>query len=423
MKYRIPRGTQDILPDVSGKWQRMEEVSRRVMSRYGFSEIRTPVFEQEELFLRTVGETSDIVSKEMYVLEDRKGRRLALRPEGTAPVIRSYIENSMYKERALTRLYYIGPMFRYDRPQKGRYRQFHQIGAEAVGSISPLVDAETIAMVWRMLAELGLKNIALKINTLGDNEGRPKYIAAIQEYYRGKEDNLCTDCRVRLEKNPLRLLDCKVPSCREMVDGIPVIEDYLTGDAAKHYGEVLEWLEKFGVPYEKDKNLVRGLDYYTRTTFEFHHTGLGASVAVGGGGRYDNLVSECGGPDMPGIGFSLGCERLLLAIDTDKEAAGESESAERTPGLYLAWIGEEAFAPSFRLAEKLRSRVRVEIDIENKSMKAQLRQADRLNLSHALVIGENELKEGCYQVKNLSTGDQVGVKAENIEIYIYSQIN
>ncbi|MEA1997572.1 MAG: histidine--tRNA ligase, partial [Gemmatimonadota bacterium] len=306
MKYKAPRGTQDILPDRVNEWQDFERASSTVLSRYGYREIRTPVFEQKELFQRTVGRETDIVQKEMYCFRDRKDREFALRPEGTAPVIRSYIQNALWTERRFQKLYYIGPMFRYDRPQKGRYRQFHQVGAEAIGSLSPLVDAEVIALMGEILQHAaGIKRLILKLNSLGDRESRMAYASALREYFAGSKDMLCPDCTRRLELNPLRVLDCKVPACRELAADIPPMEECLNLESREHYLEVQHWLEVLGVPFEKDKSLVRGLDYYTRTTFEYHHGELGASVALGGGGRYDLLIAECGGPDTPAIGFSL----------------------------------------------------------------------------------------------------------------------
>ena len=406
MKYKAPRGTQDILPGQVERWQRLEETARRIMERYGYREIRTPDFEEEELFLRTVGEETDIVAKEMYCFTDRKGRRLALRPEGTAPVIRAYIENAMWNKRKLQKLYYMGPMFRYDRPQKGRYRQFHQIGAEAIGSLSPLVDAEVIALMEAVLKGAGIERLILKLNSLGDIESRLAYKKALVKYFTGKKEKLCPDCRVRLKKNPMRILDCKVPSCQSLGADIPAMEESLSAEAGEHYRQVQHWLEVLGVQYEKDKNLVRGLDYYTRTAFEFHHGELGASVALGGGGRYDSLVAECGGPDTPGIGFSLGTERVLLAIEQDAEIIPEEEQYKRKPGIYLVWLGEDVRDDAFYLASYLRLIFVVEMSLEAASLKAQLRQADKLRLSHALILGERELAEKTFAVKDLATGSQ-----------------
>jgi len=415
MKYKAPRGTQDILPGRVERWQHLEEVARRIMERYGYREIRTPDFEDEELFLRTVGEETDIVAKEMYRFSDRKGRRLALRPEGTAPVIRSYIENALWTERKLQKLYYIGPMFRYDRPQLGRYRQFHQVGAEAVGSLSPLVDAEVIALMEAVLKGVGLKKLILKLNSLGDLESRAAYKKALVEYFSGKKEKLCADCRVRLNKNPLRILDCKVPECRALSVAIPPMEEYLSAEAAGHYSQVQHGLGLLGVAFEKDKNLVRGLDYYTRTAFEFHHGELGASAALGGGGRYDGLVAECGGPDTPGIGFSLGTERVLLALDQDEKPLPGEEQSVRKPGIYLVWLGENVRDAAFSLAGLLRRWLLVEMGPEAASLKSQLRQADKLRLSHALILGDRELAGGKCSLKDLSSGKQELVEFNNIQ--------
>jgi len=421
MKYKAPRGTQDILPSQVHQWQSFESCAREILERYGYREIRTPVFEQEDLFLRTVGQDTDIVQKEMYSFQDRKGRKFALRPEGTAPVIRAYIENALWKERSFQKLYYLGPMFRYDRPQKGRWRQFHQVGAEAVGSLSPLVDAEVIAMTERILRQAGIKRLVLKLNSLGDKESRTEYARGLKEYFSDKRDDLCPDCRRRLEVNPLRILDCKVPACRQLSRDIPPLEEYLNPASREHYKEVQHWLNVLGVPFEKDKNLVRGLDYYTRTTFEFHHGELGASVALGGGGRYDLLIAECGGPDTPAIGFSLGTERVLLAVSQDRNE-GEETCPDRRHSVYLAWLGDDSLEPAFKLANSLRRLVTVEMDPEPRSLKAQLRQADKLGVSHVLILGEQELAEQKVQLKEMTSGEQSSLPIGELEDYLKSKL-
>ncbi len=405
MDYRVPRGTQDILPPASGRWQRAEGVARELLERFGYSEIRTPVFEMKELFLRTVGEETDIVQKEMYTFSDRKGRQFALRPEGTAPVIRSYVENSLWKDHPLLKLFYMGPMFRYDRPQRGRYRQFHQIGAEAVGSLNPAVDAEVISMVAMILRAAGIERVTVKLNSLGEAESRERYTRALQSYFGAVRSRLCGDCDKRLERNPLRVLDCKVPACRELAADIPPMEDYLSTKSGEHYEQVQARLKRLGVKFEKDKHLVRGLDYYTRTTFEFHHGELGASVALGGGGRYDRLVREIGGPDTPAIGFSLGTERVLLAAERDRRDAAGDAPCDRSM-IYLAWIGEKAGEAAFLLANALRRAVRVELELESRSIKAQFRQAGKLGAGYVIVLGERELAEGRVQLKDMTTGEQ-----------------
>jgi len=421
MKYKAPRGTQDILPGEVEAWQSFESISRTILERYGYREIRTPVFEQKELFLRTVGQDTDIVQKEMYIFADRKHRQFALRPEGTAPVIRSYVENSLWKERALQKLYYLGPMFRYDRPQKGRYRQFHQVGAEAVGSLSPLLDAEIIALVEILLRAAGIERLILKINSLGEAESRKAYSSALEDYFSGKRERLCPDCQARLQVNPMRILDCKVASCNQLSSGIPSMEQYLSDNDREHYEKVQHWLSVLGVSFEKDKNLVRGLDYYTRTTFEFHHGELGASVALGGGGRYDLLVEECGGPQTPAIGFSLGTERVLLAASRD-QGGGQGAPDKRKGALYLAWLGEGVLEAAFKLASVLRGIVPVEMDLKPRSLKAQLRQADKLNVSHVLILGDRELAGRKVKVKNLTTGDQSDVDIAKLAEFINAEI-
>jgi histidyl-tRNA synthetase len=420
MNYRVPRGTQDILPPASADWQQAEGVARELMERFGYSEIRTPVFEMKELFLRTVGEETDIVQKEMYTFEDRKGREFALRPEGTAPVIRSYVENSLWKGNPLLKLFYMGPMFRYDRPQKGRYRQFHQIGAEAVGSLNPAVDAEVIAMVDMILRAVGIERITVKLNSLGEAESRQRYTDALKEYFSAVRGQLCGDCDKRLERNPLRVLDCKAPTCRELAADIPPIEGYLSNESGEHYENVQARLTQLGVKYEKDKHLVRGLDYYTRTAFEFHHGELGSSVAVGGGGRYDRLVSEIGGPDTPAIGFSLGTERVLLAAERDMQEQAEPPR-DRTM-IYLAWLGEKAGEAAYLMANVLRRTARVELDLEGRSMKAQFRQAGKLGAGYVIVLGERELAEGRVQLKDMTTGEQREISLTDLADFVTKEI-
>jgi len=406
MKYSAPRGTQDILPADSAAWQALEAASRAVFERYGYREIRTPIFEQKELFLRSVGEQTDIVQKEMYTFTDRKAREFALRPEGTASVIRAWIENRLWTERPLQKLYYLGPMFRYDRPQKGRYRQFHQIGCEAVGSLNPLVDAEVIALMGDILRAAGVSRLSLHLNSLGDAETRAAYGEVLRGYFGARREELCSDCQARLELNPLRVLDCKVESCQKLSAGIPPIEDSLSPESRAHYEAVQRWLGVLKVDFVKDPRLVRGLDYYTRTAFEYHHGELGSSVALGGGGRYDRLIAECGGPDTPSIGFSLGEERVLLAASQDSQLAAQPAAEARTPGFYLVYLGDTLLDPAVRLARQLRNSVRVEMDPEPRSLKAQMRQADNLKLSHALILGESEQAAGCIVVKDLASGAQ-----------------
>lgn len=415
MKYKAPRGTQDILPSDVAAWQELEAQARSTMERYGYREIRTPIFEQKELFLRTVGEETDIVQKEMYAFTDRKGREFALRPEGTAPVIRAYIENSLWVERAFQKLYYLGPMFRYDRPQKGRYRQFHQIGAEAVGSLSPLVDAEVIAVMGEILRAAGIRRLSLRLNSLGDAKTREAYTAALRDFFGARENDLCADCRSRLVNNPMRILDCKVESCKDLSGGIPGIEDHLSIPAREHYEQVQRWLGVLGIEYVRDRRLVRGLDYYTRTAFEYHHGELGSTVALGGGGRYDGLIRQCGGPDTPAIGFSLGTERVLLAAEKDRQTEAGMDGGNSVPALYLAWMGDGALDPAVRFAQSLRRLFRVEMDLEPKSLKAQLRQADKLGgVDYALILGEQELGLGACQFKNLRTGKQWLLRLEQL---------
>ncbi|HYQ95709.1 MAG TPA: histidine--tRNA ligase, partial [Candidatus Eisenbacteria bacterium] len=314
MKYQVPRGTRDILPGEVERWHWLEERTRAVMALYGYREVRTPLFEATDLFVRSVGESTDIVRKELYTFQDRKGRSLTLRPEGTAPLVRAYLENPELRAESPTRLYYMGPMFRYERPQAGRYRQFWQIGAELLGSARPEADAEMIDLFRAIMWDVGLRNVTVLLNSLGDSVCRPRYREAIRAYFKKHEDRLCGDCKERLETNPLRILDCKVPSCAPIIALAPSVLDSLCPECAEHFEAVKRSLTGLGIPYEVAPRLVRGLDYYTRTVFEIHAASLGAQNAVGGGGRYDQLVKDFGGPDTPAIGFSIGMERLLLAV-------------------------------------------------------------------------------------------------------------
>jgi histidyl-tRNA synthetase len=315
--YSIPRGTYDILPDKSFIWQYVQRLFRETAAEFGYNEIVTPIFENADLFERSVGDTSDIVEKEMYKFHDKKDRVFALRPEGTAPVVRSYVENSMHTLGGIQRLYYLGPMFRYDRPQKGRYRQFYQYGVEAIGSNHPYIDAEVIALQYTFLKKLGLENIKLEINSLGNKVSTDNYNKALAEYYAPHADKLCYDCSIRLEKNPRRLLDCKVPTCKELVAEAPVMLDYLDEECRTHFEAVQTYLVGMGVDFTINPRIVRGLDYYTHTAFEFLNNNLGSQNAVGGGGRYNSLVEQIGGKDAPGIGFAGGFERLLLSLEEE----------------------------------------------------------------------------------------------------------
>jgi histidyl-tRNA synthetase len=419
MKFQVPRGTQDILPADTPAWQALEARARAVSTRYGYREIRTPIFESTELFLRGVGETTDIVTKEMYTFADKKGRSLTLRPEGTAGVMRALVEAGLAQAGRIHRLWYVGPMFRYDRPQAGRYRQFHQWGAECVGTAAPAADVEIILLLVDFLASFGLARTMVQLNSVGDATCRPRYVEQLRAYFAPHKDALCADCQVRFDKNPLRILDCKVPFDRTVAEGIPSIVDSLCDDCRAHFDAVRAGLDRLGVPYALDPRLVRGLDYYTRTAFEVHDPDRGAQSALGGGGRYDGLISDVGGPQVPGVGFSAGIERMLLAL-------AEQGRLPPTPDalVFLARVGGEpveAYAQA--LARELRRSVPVIIDYDGgRSLGAQLKQADKAGARLAVIVGEDEAAAAFVTVKDLSTGAQERVRRDALAAHLGARL-
>ncbi len=398
-----PRGTKDILPDTVAQWTHVEKVIRELCARYGYHEIRTPIFEHTELFLRGIGETTDVVEKEMYTFTDRGERSLTLRPENTASVVRSYLQNKLYAADALVKLFYIGSMFRYDRPQAGRYREFHQFGVEALGEASPAVDAEIIVLAVEFLRALGLQELKLHLNSVGCPKCRPVYRERLQEFFRPHLEELCTDCRSRFERNPLRLLDCKNEHCRALAEGAPRITDCLCDECRTHFAEVQSYLTAAGIPFELDANLVRGLDYYTKTAFEVKYTPLGAQSAVAGGGRYDGLVEEVGGPPTPGIGFAVGLERVLLALEKQGLLPENQEAVD----VFVVALGEEARIPAFKLLYELRAaKLSAAMDFAGRSMKAQMKQANKKNARFVAILGEDEVKEASALLKDMKTSEQ-----------------
>ena len=398
-----PRGTKDILPDTVAQWTHVEKVIRELCARYGYHEIRTPIFEHTELFLRGIGETTDVVEKEMYTFTDRGERSLTLRPENTASVVRSYLQNKLYAADALVKLFYIGSMFRYDRPQAGRYREFHQFGVEALGEASPAVDAEIIVLAVEFLRALGLQELKLHLNSVGCPKCRPVYRERLQEFFRPHLEELCTDCRSRFERNPLRLLDCKNEHCHALAEDAPRITDCLCDECRTHFAEVQSYLTAAGVPFELDANLVRGLDYYTKTAFEVKYTPLGAQSAVAGGGRYDGLVEEVGGPPTPGIGFAVGLERVLLALEKQGLLPEEREAVD----VFVVALGEEARIPAFKLLYELRAaKLSAAMDFAGRSMKAQMKQANKKNARFVAILGEDEVKEASALLKDMKTSEQ-----------------
>jgi histidyl-tRNA synthetase len=411
---QIPRGTQDILPGTAEKWQWIEKTAKEVCRIYNYSEIRTPIFEHTELFQRGVGDTTDIVQKEMYTFEDRGGRSLTLRPEGTAAVVRSYVENKMYGDpNQPIKLFYSGPMFRYERPQAGRFRQFVQFGVEAIGSEDPAIDAEVISVVMAIFKKLGLKNIQLVINSLGDKESRLAHREALIQHFKPRIEEFCADCQNRLNRNPLRILDCKKDRDHELMKTAPSILDYLTEPSRKFFEKVQFYLDELGIEYTVDPTLVRGLDYYNHTAFEImsNAEGFGAITTLCGGGRYNGLVQELGGPEMPGIGFAFSIERLLQALEAEKVEL----PIQRGLDCFLVSLGQEAKDYSVKLLQELRNAgFRADKDYQDRKIKAQLKQADRLNARFVAILGEDELKKQVVILKKMDTGEQWEVPIDRL---------
>jgi histidyl-tRNA synthetase len=404
------KGFNDILPGEVEKWQHIEAVAHRVFDLYGFSEIRVPILEKTELFSRSIGDATDIVEKEMYTFVDKGENMVTMRPEGTAGVMRAFIEHKLHAVDPVTKLYYMGPMFRYERPQKGRYRQFHQIGAEVTGVMSPLIDAQVITMLCHFFAELGLTEPRLEINSLGCPECRPDYRRVLKDFLLSKLDELCDDCRRRIETNPLRTLDCKSTGCKAATEGAPSVLDHLDSGCAEHFASTRHYLEEAGTSYTINPRMVRGLDYYTRTTFELVTGLLGSQSAVAAGGRYDGLIYDLGGPQLPGIGFAMGVERVALLL-TEKDF-------KKRPDLFIAALGEPARDVAFRLMCALqRLGVAVEMDYEGKSLKSQMRRSDKFNAHFTLIIGEDEMAKGRAILKDMDLGSQQEISHVAEEIF------
>ena len=396
----------DILPEQAALWDFFEESVRDWLKSYGYKCIRMPIVEQTSLFKRAIGEVTDIVEKEMYTFEDRDGRKITLRPEGTAGVVRAFIEHKMYADSQLVKLFYLGPMFRHERPQKGRYRQFYQIGVEALGGTHPHVDIDILVMLHRLFARLGITGLTLQVNSLGDAECRGAYRDALKAYLKGKLTSLCGDCQRRYETNPLRVLDCKVDA--DKFSDSPVMLDYLCGNCKDHFATVEGGLKKIGIPFQVNPRLVRGLDYYTRTTFELVMEHAGAQNTVAAGGRYDGLVQEIGGPAIPGIGFALGVERAVSLMDT-------ALLRPPRPSLYIAALGAEAVALTMPAVHALRNEgIRVETDYSGASLKSQMKKADKYGAAFTLIVGDQEMQSRTAVLRDMGTKDQVAVSLENI---------
>lgn len=418
--YKVPRGTYDILPAESYKWQYIKKIFRETANHFNFQEIVTPIFEQTDVFERSVGDSSDIVQKEMYRFQDKKGRNFALRPEGTASVVRSYVENNLGMTGGNTKLYYMGPMFRYDRPQKGRYRQFYQYGIENIGSDNPFVDAEIIAFGYTFLKKLGLRNFILEINSIGCANCSKDYDRALVDYFTPNLSNMCPDCNSRINKNPKRLLDCKVKTCKEIANNAPNMLDYLDEECKKHFEDVKTNLDQMQIPYKVNPKIVRGLDYYNKTAFEFLDNNLGAQNALIGGGRYNGLIEQFGGKDIPGIGFAGGFERLILSMETEGVFCGDLSKSD----VYLVAIGNKAKSKVSQLLFELRSNgIKAEYNPDKESLKSQMKAANKENADFALILGDTELEKEIVIVKNMKDGLQQEIAKDNLIDHLKQQLN
>ncbi len=407
---RAVRGTKDILPREAQLWRLIEEAARSVFPLYGYEEIRTPIIEEMSLFTRSIGETTDIVQKQMFTIADRKGRLICLRPEATAPIVRAYLEHSLHRQGGITKLYYLGPMFRSERPQKGRLRQFHQIGIEAIGS-SPYLDGEVISCLVAFFRKLNLRGYQIKLNSLGCLKDKKKLGENLSSILKKDLKLLCEDCQSRFKRNVLRILDCKNENCRRLIHK-RFTPNFLCSDCLDHFKDVKESLNLLEIPYQVEPYLVRGLDYYTRTVFEVTHPELGGQDAIGAGGRYDNLISDFGGPEKGAIGFALGVERILLVLSNKLQTTNYKLQTQL--GVYIATIGEEAYQRGFLILEQLRkSGVSAQIDYESKSLKSQMRKASNLNAKLVTILGEDELKKGIVTVRDMSTGKQEEIALDN----------
>ena len=406
---QLIRGFKDVLPGEVEIWQEIERIARELLEGFGFKEIRIPVMERTELFARSIGEDTDIVEKEMYTFADRKGDLITLRPEATASIVRAYIQHKLFAQDPVRKFYMIGPMFRRERSQKGRYRQFYHIDAEIFGVQSGLADAQLIFLLVTLFARLNLEDVKAHINSLGCPKCRPEFRTTLTDFLVSVSDRLCSDCNRRRDRNPLRVLDCKVPTCREALTESPLILDSLCDDCRVDFNEVMDSLTKLNVPFVVDKRLVRGLDYYTRTAFEIQTTSLGAQSAVSGGGRYDNLVKELGGPDIPATGFAIGFDRLSELVGLN------APDLVKKPDIFLAALGPESQALAFEWMCALgRDGIMAEMDLGNKSLKSQMKRADRLGAGNVLIVGDNELQEGTTILRNMETKEQVAVALDDI---------
>lgn len=411
MAIKAQKGTKDILPDEIYKWQYIEKEWAKICDEYGFKELRTPTFEATELFNRGIGDTTDVVQKEMYTFEDLGHRSITLKPEGTSPAVRAFIESNQYAETQPTKYFYSTSCFRYEKPQAGRLREFHQFGIENFGTNSVLADAEVIIMANDFLERMGVQDFELHISSVGCRECRKKHREALQAFLKPKYDQLCDTCKSRFDKNPMRILDCKSNVCKELVKDAPMMLEYLCEDCKKDFEELKTQLDNLGIKYIVDSSIVRGLDYYTKTAFEFITTKLGAQGTICGGGRYDHLIEEIGGPDMPGVGFGLGKERLIMIMDV----CGNDFGGTKGPDIFIAWIGDEAKTYSLQLLYDLRKQgIRAEIDTKERNLKGQMKYANKLEAAYTVVIGEDEVKSGELTLKNMDNSEQTKVRREEL---------
>ena len=420
MLTQAPRGTNDVLPKESGRWQALEQVMRDAAGRAGYREVRTPVFEHTELFLRGVGDTSDIVQKEMYTFKDKGDRSITLKPEGTAGAVRALIEHSLYADVLPVKMYYLNaPIFRYEAPQAGRFREHHQFGMECFGAQSPSVDAELITLAFRMIEKLGVTNLTVNINSIGCPNCRPAYHAKLKEFLSGKLNDLCGTCKERFDRNPLRALDCKVEKCQALVKDAPSMLDMLCDECSDHFTKLQGYLAAAGLPYAIDSRIVRGLDYYTKTVFELITKTPTGNLTVCGGGRYDKLVEELGGPQMPGVGFGMGMERILMLL----ESQGIELNTSRQADVFVASLGEEARLPAYSLTLALRAAgVKAECDHMGRSLKAQFKYADKLQVPYIAILGGDELQKGVVKVRDMTTREEkeipLDAAAEMIQVML-----
>ena len=417
---RAVKGTGDVLPSDSYKWQFVEGKMLETARLFGFNEIRIPVFEHTEVFLRSVGDTTDVVQKEMYTFDDKGGRSITLRPEFTAGVIRSAIEKGLVNGALPVKAAYVGGCYRYEKPQAGRLREFHQFGVECIGAAEPNADAEVIALAGQVLDSVGIEKISLEINSIGCPECRKDYVAALKEYFKSHIDELCDTCKDRLERNPMRILDCKSPVCSEIAKGAPVVTDYLCDDCREHFGEVQKHLTAAGIKFTVNPHIVRGLDYYTRTVFEFVSGDIGAQSTVCGGGRYDGLISQMGGPQVPSLGFAMGIERIMLLL----EAQGTKLPQNNSCDIYIAAMGKTASLKATQLVADLRKDgFKAQTDICGRGLKAQMKYADKIGAAFSIVLGDNEIESGKAVLKNMKNGDKWEIDLNNLSDSLFKALN